>query len=145
VAQIPHAGKITPAKQAARTIFRAACFFVSSSAVRYFHGELAVVQVLRKALLRQQHRHAFLFDDMPGIHHKDYGSADWIGTAGAHTSKLVRPCISFLTPAAPAFRCGCRCGLLLLPSMSNMRLAQHDTAMHKSCFCPPKGFRRPVQ
>lgn len=30
-----HAGKITPAKQAARSIFRAACFFVSSSAVRY--------------------------------------------------------------------------------------------------------------
>ena len=29
------AGKITPAKQAARSIFRAACFFVSSSAVRY--------------------------------------------------------------------------------------------------------------
>ena len=35
VAQLPHAGKITPAKQAARSIFRAACFFVSSSAVRY--------------------------------------------------------------------------------------------------------------
>lgn len=34
-AQLPHAGKITPAKQAARSIFRAACFFVSSSAVRY--------------------------------------------------------------------------------------------------------------
>lgn len=31
----PHAGKITPAKQAAQSIFRAACFFVSSSAVRY--------------------------------------------------------------------------------------------------------------